>query len=216
MVNSRRADHAADTRRALVHAARRLISRQGYTATSLDEVCARARVTKGALYHHFRNKEELFVAVLDDVEADFVQAGTAAVTGDGDVWDALQAAATGFLEICSRDDTRRIVVEAPAVLGWERCRDTEHRHALSLLRAALEQGTSQGLVDTDNPATLAQLLVALFNEAGMIVAQSPDPNVAREHVARELDRVMSGLRTQPTTLRRAAARRGTSRTGVSQ
>src|SRR5437660_3961614 len=110
MVNSRRADHAADTRRALVHAARRLFSRNGYSATSLDEVCERARVTKGALYHHFTNKQDLFGAVLDDVEADFVRAGATAVTDDSDVWDALQAAATGFLEVCGRNDTRRIVI----------------------------------------------------------------------------------------------------------
>src|SRR5437867_10852268 len=105
MVNSRRADHAADTRRALVHGARRLFSRNGYAATSLDEVCERARVTKGALYHHFANKQDLFAAVLDAVEADFVQSGAAAAADDNDVWDALQSAATGFLEVCGRDDT---------------------------------------------------------------------------------------------------------------
>lgn len=78
--NSRRAAHAADTRRALITAARRLFSRRGYAGTSLDEVCERARVTKGALYHHFQNKEDLFIAVLEEVEADFVRAGTAAVS----------------------------------------------------------------------------------------------------------------------------------------
>src|SRR5438552_18033625 len=116
-VKSRRADHAADTRRGLVTAARRLFAKRGYAATSLDDVCDRARVTKGALYHHFRNKEDLFIAVLEQVEAAFVDAGAAAVGPNADVWDALRAAGEGFLEVCARADTRRVVMEAPAVLG---------------------------------------------------------------------------------------------------
>src|SRR5260221_9119340 len=117
-VKPRRAEHAADTRRALVVAARRLMAKHGYAATNLDDVCARAGVTRGALYHHFRNKEDLFVAVLESVEADFVDAGAAAVTPNVDVWDALRAAGNAFLEVCARADTRQIIVEAPAVLGW--------------------------------------------------------------------------------------------------
>src|SRR5260221_7974126 len=128
-VKPRRAEHAADTRRALVVAARRLMAKHGYAATNLDDVCDRARVTKGALYHHFRNKEDLFVAVLEEVETDFVDAGAAAVDADLDVWDALRASGAAFLEVCTRADTRRIVVEAPAILGWERCRDVEHGQA---------------------------------------------------------------------------------------
>ena len=77
VVKSRRADHAADTRRALVTSARRLFGQRGYTATSLDDICDRAGVTKGALYHHFRNKEDLFVEALEQVEEDLVRAGAA-------------------------------------------------------------------------------------------------------------------------------------------
>src|SRR2546428_4110490 len=110
---SRRAEHAADTRHALVLAARRTFARLGYASTSLDDVCDRARVTKGALYHHFRNKEDLFAAVLDEVEADFVAAGSAAVAPGTDFVTSLQVAGHGFLEVCTRTDTRRIVIEAP-------------------------------------------------------------------------------------------------------
>ena len=194
LVNSRRSAHAADTRRALVAAARRLFSRQGYAATSLDEVCDRARVTKGALYHHFRNKEDLFSAVLEDVEGEFVRAGAAAVAPGADVWESLRSAGTGFLDVCTRGDTRRIVSEAPAVLGWERCRALEDRHALGLLRASLAQAVERGELVSATPDVLAQLLVALFNEAGMIVAGSDATDRARQRVGQELDRILAGLR----------------------
>lgn len=203
-VKSRRAEHAADTRRALVTAARRLISKRGYAATSLDDVCERARVTKGALYHHFRNKEDLFVAVLEEVESDFVEAGAAAVAPNVDVWDALRAAGDAFLEVCARADTRRIIVEAPAVLGWERCRDVEHGQALGLLHSALERAVADGLLTTSSPAVLAQLLTALFNEAGMIVANAADTATARADAGRELDRILTGLRLPA----RRSARKG--------
>ena len=194
VVNSRRSAHAADTKRALVSAARRLFSRHGYAATSLDEVCERARVTKGALYHHFRNKENLFSAVLEDVEDDFVRAAIAAVEPGADVWESLRSAGTGFLEMCTRGDVRRIVMEAPAVLGWERARQLEMANALGLLRTSLEQAVVDGILTSDAPDVLAQLLGAIFNEAGMMVAAADDPDVSRARVGRELDRMLAGLR----------------------
>ena len=194
VVNSRRSAHAADTRRALVTAARRLFSRHGYAATSLDEVCERARVTKGALYHHFRSKEDLFSAVLEDVEDDFVRAAIAAVEPGADVWESLRSAGTGFLEMCTRGDVRRIITEAPAVLGWERARQLEMAHAFGLLRSSLEQAVVDGTLSSGAPDVLAQLLGAIFTEAGMMVAASDDPGVSRAKVSRELDRMLAGLR----------------------
>jgi len=190
---SRQAEHAADTRRALIEAARRLFSRRGYAGTSLDDVCQRARVTKGALYHHFRNKEDLFVAVLEQVEGEFVEAGSARADPAADVWQKLRAAGRSFLEACTRSNTRRIVLEAPAVLGWQRCRDIEGEHVVRLMRAALEEAVGNGLLRSDHPGVLAQLLVALFNEASMIVAGAPDPEAARRAASRELDTIIAGL-----------------------
>jgi AcrR family transcriptional regulator len=193
VVNARRAAHTADTRRALVSSARRLFARRGYAATTLEDVCRRAGVTKGALYHHFRDKEDLFVAVLDQVEFDFVEAGTAAVDDGATVWEALRAAGAGFLDVCARSDTRRIVIEAPAVLGWERCREVENSHAIALLRSALDHAARDSGLASDDPQVLAQLLAAVFNEAGMIVAAATDPNTAHEAVRRELALILRGL-----------------------
>lgn len=200
---SLRSEHAADTRRALVAAARRLFSQRGYSATSLDDVCGRARLTKGALYHHFRSKRELFAAALEQLQQEHVRAGASAGEPGTDLWEQLRLAGRAFVDACARSSARRIVQEAPAVLGWKRCREIEAGHVVRLLRTALEQAAARGLLRSDHPEILAQLLVALFDEAGMIVAAARDPAAARVAVAQQLDSLIGGLRSpQPAALDR--------------
>jgi AcrR family transcriptional regulator len=193
-VKSRRSQHTADSRMALIKAARRLFGERGYAAVSLDEVCRRARLTKGALYHHFENKEDLFLAVYDQVEADLVSAGAEATDGAADLWAQLSGAGRALLDICVRPDARRIILEAPAVLGWAKARAAEEKYALGQLQAGLEAAVSAGVLESDSPGLLAQLLFALFHEAGMSVAAAENPARAKAEVGLELDRVLNGLR----------------------
>jgi len=194
LVKSRRSQHTADTRAGLVKAARRLFAERGYGAVSLDEVCARARVTKGALYHHFESKQDLFLAVYERVEEDLLDAGTNAVPADADFWASLSLAGRAFLDVCARPDTRQIILDAPAVLGWAKARAAEERSALAQLQAGIEAAVDAGLIESSAPRVLAQLLFALFHEAGMTVAASGDRAGTRAEVNTELDRVLLGLR----------------------
>jgi AcrR family transcriptional regulator len=195
-VKSRRSQHTADTRGALLNAARRLFGSRGYGGVSLDEVCARARVTKGALYHHFENKQDLFLGVYEQVEDDLLRAGENAVADadDADFWSQLSAAGRGFLDVCARPDTRQIILDAPAVLGWAKARAAEERSALGQLRAGIEAAVEAGVVESSAPSVLAHLLFALFHEAGLTVAASSDAEAARADVSTELDRILLGLR----------------------
>jgi AcrR family transcriptional regulator len=193
-VKSRRAQHTADTRAALLKAARRLFAQRGYGSVSLDEVCARAGVTKGALYHHFESKQDLFLAVYEQVEEDLLDAGTSAVPADTDFWASLSLAGRAFLDVCARPDARQIILDAPAVLGWAKARAAEERSALGQLQAGVEAAVDAGVIDSSAPAVLAHLLFALFHEAGMTVAASSDAETARAEVSGELDRVVLGLR----------------------
>jgi AcrR family transcriptional regulator len=193
-VKSRRSKHTADTRGALLNAARRLFAQHGYSAVSLDEVSARARVTKGALYHHFENKQDLFLGVYEQVEDDLLRAGVNAVADDADFWSQLSAAGRAFLDVCARPDTRQIILDAPAVLGWAKARAAEERSALGQLQAGIEAAVEAGVIESSAPAVLAHLLFALFHEAGMTVAASSDAEATRGEVSAELDRVILGLR----------------------
>lgn len=193
-VKSRRSQHSEDSRTALIRSARKLFGERGYAAASLDEVASRARVTKGSFYHHFRNKQELFAAVLDQVEQEFVETGAAAVRPGADVYESLRVAGGALLEACARPDISRIVLEAPAVLGWQRCREIENDHAVGLLQAALERAVAEGALVSESPRVLAQLLGAVFNEAGMIVAGASDGPEARSLARVELDGIIESLR----------------------
>ncbi len=150
-------------------------------------------MTKGALYHHFKNKEDLFLAVLDDIEKDFVRAGVAAVDRGDDLWGHLRGGCQAFLEVCGRPDPRRVLVEAPAAVGWERAREVEGRY-LGILRDGLTAATKEGLIETEDPAVLAQLLFGLFGEAATLIVNAPDPVAARRAIGRELDAILAGLR----------------------
>jgi AcrR family transcriptional regulator len=161
---------------------------------SLDEVCEGARVTKGALYHHFENKQDLFLGVYQQVEDDLAAAGSASAPAEGDLLEQLSAAGQTFLDACARSDIRQIIVDAPAVLGWENARACEERTALGQLEAGIEAAVEAGLVESSSPTLLAHLLFALFHEAAMVVATSPEPGKTRAKVSIELDRVLRGLR----------------------
>ena len=193
-LKSRRAVHAADTRRALISAARGCFARQGYTSTTLDDVCDRALVTKGALYHHFQGKAELFSAVYDELGEELVRAGAAAANASDDQWEQLRAGGQAYLRVCARPDVRRIIIEAPVVLGWQACREIDRRHSLGQLETALETAVGAGLLDSGAPRRLAQLLAAMFSEAAMDVAASDHPERAKREVARELDGILAALR----------------------
>jgi AcrR family transcriptional regulator len=191
---SRRARHAADTRQGLVDEARKLFARRGYHAASLDEVCDQAEVTKGALYHHFANKEALFLAVLDDVEKDLVRAGTTASESTGDMWDQVRIGCQAFLDACVHPNTGRILIEARTALVWERARQIERRY-LDVLGDMLANAAAEGIIETTRPAILAQMLFGLFAESASMIARAPDPSVERHDVGQELDTILAGLCT---------------------
>ncbi len=185
--------HAADTRQALIREARSLIAEHGYRDMLLSDVCMAAGVTKGALYHHFDSKEDLFVAVLNDVEQDFIEAGMSAADEGADTWDLVRSGCQAFLDQCMEPDTGRILNEATAAIGWERAHEVEGRY-VALLATMLGAAADQGVIAAENPETLARLLFAMFGEAAAIIAGTADSESARRDVGREVDVVLESLR----------------------
>src|SRR6478735_12538626 len=143
---SRRQQYSASTKRALVDVAEQLFTESGYAATSLDAIVAGARVTKGALYHHFSGKQALFEAVFERVEDDAARAIQKALKGHRDPWEKATAGLRAFLTVVQEPTYRRIVIqEGPAVLGYERFREQEERSTLGIVqdivRSVLESST---------------------------------------------------------------------------
>ena len=198
-VKSRRAEHIQDTQAAVLRAARELFAAKGYAGTGTEEIVARARVTRGALYHHFRDKADLFRAVMQAVAADLAERLVAQqlsrATGAVSAWDQLREGFQAFLDACTGSDFQRIVlVDGPAVLGHGAWTDLVEHHGLGLLRALLRRAIDDGQIDPLPVDPLARLLAALIGEASLYIAQATDPARARREAGAALDRILSGLR----------------------
>jgi len=175
---------------ALVTAARELFARDGYDATSLDAVAAAAGVTKGAVYHHFNGKRELFAAVFQEEAARLGEVVAAAYARKRDSWRAFEAACIAFLEACLDPGVRQILLlDAEAALGWERVRELE-RNMLSMSEVAIASAIAEGRIARRDPAPLAQLLFGTLCEAAMVVARAEDQHAAQRGIVGEIRRML--------------------------
>jgi len=210
-VNSRRAEHVQDTRSALLDAARQLFAEKGYAGTGTEEIVARARVTRGALYHHFADKAGLFRAVMEAVAAELAQQLitrqlSRAAPGTEGAWDQLRDGVQAFLDACTGSDFQRIVlIEGPAVLGPGAWGDLVEHHGLGLLRTWLQRAIDDHQIDPLPADPLARVLGALIAEASLYVGQAAEPVRARAEVGATIDRILTGLRSEPASMVRPAA-----------
>jgi len=190
-----RAQRGVATRTALIAAARELFVTKGYFATGTEEIVAKAKVgTRGALYHHFADKQALFRAVFEAVEEDLL---ARAITDDvaPDAWQQLVAGLQGFLTAALEPEVQRIIlVDGPAVLGWNDWRELEARYGVTVIEAALEMAMDQGTIRTQPRRELAHLILAAVDEAALLVAHSDDPEAARRNASEALGQLLEGLR----------------------
>lgn len=192
----RRAAHVEDTRAALLAAAHILFTEKGYAATGTEEIVQRAGLTRGALYHHFRNKEDLFRAVLEQVEeeliTDLVAAGGAPAP---DFWAGFRQGCQRFLDACDDPAVRQIMlVDGPAVLGWAQCREIGLPYGFGALHRSLDEALKLGVLDPQPVEPLAHLLIATISEAALYIAAAEQPEAARAEMGGALDRLLQSLR----------------------
>jgi AcrR family transcriptional regulator len=191
-----RAEQSGATRAALVAAARELFAERGYASVGTEEIVRRARVTRGALYHHFEDKKDLFRAVHEGLEAELAQTIGAQLAAGG-ATDALELLRTGvrtFLDACTDRALARIVlVDAPSVLGWREWREIDERHGLGLVTAGLQAAMDAGDIAAQPVKPLAHLLLGAMGEAGMLIANAADPDATRREVEPALLALLEGL-----------------------
>ncbi|HVX45080.1 MAG TPA: TetR/AcrR family transcriptional regulator [Mycobacteriales bacterium] len=199
-VKSRRAEHVADTRVALVQAARELFAQRGFAGTGTEEIVAHARVTRGALYHHFKDKADLFQAVMASAAGDLAQRLIQEQTERSPdeqgsmAWDDLRTGFQHYLDACLDSDFQRIVlIDGPAVLGHDAWNDLVEKFGVNLLREYLKEAMTAGQIDTVPVDPLARLLAALIGEASLYIARAPDSAQARVDTGVTLDRILIGL-----------------------
>ncbi len=187
------AERTEATTNALVDAARQLFARDGYDATSLDSVAARAGVTKGALYHHFEGKRQLFEAVFAREVERMATPLVAAYARKKDPWDAFAAGCRTFLDECLDPELQRIVLmDAAAAIGWEEVRRLESP-LLDMMELGISTAVEAGRIASRPPGPLARFLYGALCETAMVVARADDQKAAHRQAVGEITRVLDGL-----------------------
>jgi AcrR family transcriptional regulator len=188
------AQRAEATREALIVAARRLFVQKGYFDTGTEEIVAAAGVgTRGALYHHFADKRALFREVFERVEQDLL-ANAAKGKVATDAYSRLRNGLLGFLDASVTPEVQRIMlIDGPAVLGWQEWRDLEEQYGLGSIQELLSLAVKEGTIAKQPIAVLAHVLLAAVDEAALYIANAKKPSVARDESVLTVDALLSGL-----------------------
>ena len=163
-----------------------LFAERGYAGVGTEEIVARAGVTRGALYHHFADKRDLFRAVHEELEEKLVADIADQIGGIDDPWKLIVTGVRAFLDACTDPALMQISLsDAPAVLGWAQWREIDARYGLGLI--------GFGLLAPQPVRPLAHLLMGAMDEAAMVIANADDPAAARKEVEPPLIALLEGL-----------------------
>ena len=189
---------AADTRALLVKTGRRLFAKRGYGAVSGEEVVAASRLTRGALYHHFDGKAGLFRAVVVDAMKEVNDRVAKAAGGATDPWKALEFGIRAFLDVCTAPDLQRVLlVDGPAVLGWQAWRELDLEHGVGLLREVLRRAVAAGQMAVPDVDTASHLIAGALIDGAMIIATARGRSSVRHQVEQSMLAMLRGFAPSP-------------------
>lgn len=188
------AERSAGTRAVLVAAATGLFAEKGYAAAGREEIVAAAGVTRGAMYHHFADKADLFRAVFEEVEAQvMLQVAEAAMT-ESDPIEQLRRGCHAYLDVATDPGVRRIcIIDAPAVLDEAVRREIATDNALGVVREGLRAAIAAGRMREQPVDSLAHLLLATLMAAAQYIAMADDPETALRDAGVSIDNLLDGL-----------------------
>ncbi|OBI84974.1 TetR/AcrR family transcriptional regulator [Mycobacterium asiaticum] len=187
------------TRRDLIDAGRELFVQRGYFNTSIGDLVDKSGVgTRGAFYHHFKDKAELFRAVFEEVENDLTLRSIAAPPQGTDPWQRLSRGLHGFLDAALEPEVQRVMlVDGPAVLGWRELRAIQENNSIALINEKVREAIADGIIDDQPVGELTHMIVAAVEEASKLVAHAANPTQARRRAAKILDRLLLSFAVEP-------------------
>ncbi len=187
-------DKGSSTRQHILAEATRLFTTHGYEETSIDAILKACAISRGALYHHFGSKDQLFEAVFEAIEEEVASATVAASRAAGDPAASLRAGCKVFLQMARIDRVRQIaLIDAPSVLGWRRWREIEERHGFGMLKEGLRAATNAKGRKKEPVEELAHMLLASIIEAALLVTRADDPEAASRSGMAALDKLIDGI-----------------------
>jgi AcrR family transcriptional regulator len=193
------AERSASTRRVLLDAARSLFAEKGYHVAAAEEIVRRAGLTRGALYHHFEDKKDLFRVVVDEMEGEIDEEIEAAERAKSSLPEAVMAGYRTFIDAVLDPEMRRtFFLDGPSVLGWG-WREIDARHAVGKIEEGLEALIAEGFMEPQPVGPLARLINGTLLEAAFFVAASEDTETARDEAWGAMERLVSGLMSRRST-----------------
>jgi AcrR family transcriptional regulator len=194
-VKRTQAERSEATRSALIRAGRELFGARGYGAVGTEEIVARAGVTRGALYHQFADKQDLFRAVVEALEQDVIGRVGRSLAGVSGPGEALTAMMGGWLDVCEDDEVQRILLlDAPGVLGWDEWRAIGHRYGLGEVVGLLEAAMEDGAIARQPATPLGHVVIGALDEAALYLARADGSPTTRREVDDVIDRLVDSLR----------------------
>ena len=193
------AERSEGTRTALLDAARALFAAHGYAGASSEAIVAAAGVSRGALQHHFVDKQSLFAAVYEQVESEVVQVTAEAgmAVGHDDPLEVLRAGCHAYLDAVLDPSVQRIcAIDGPAVLPPDVRNEITDRYALGLVREVVEHAVAQGEIDPAPVEPLTKMLLAAVMAAAEFVATAADHAAARDEAGRTVDLLLLSLKRE--------------------
>ena len=191
---SGRVEQGQATRQQIVVVATDLFARHGYEGTSIEAVLAASEVSRGALYHHFASKEALFEAVLERVEQGIAKRIVAAASVGPDAVGRLRAGCLAWLRIAEDPTAQQIaLIDAPSVVGWQKWREIDGRHAFGLLKGALAAVAAEGRIRPELVEVLAHMLLAALLELALVIARADKPRAALKTGEAAVDELLQRL-----------------------
>jgi AcrR family transcriptional regulator len=192
-----RIERGKATRERLIEAGRALFGERGYDATSIEAILEAADVRRGALYHHFESKQELFDAVMDRVVGEIAEKVRRAAGAEKDPVDALRAGCSVWLKMALDPAVQRIaLIDPPSVVGWTRWRALDEEHTLGGLRHNLQLIAEQGRLAPGDVDLLAHMILAAVNEAALMIARADKPRAALKQGQATVETLLDGLITR--------------------
>jgi AcrR family transcriptional regulator len=183
---------------ALLEAARLEFATQGYLTAKTESIVEAAGVTRGALYHHFRDKAALFDALVELMQDEIAREVAQAAKAEQSPFAALRAGCNAYLDCCTRPDVRQVVlVDGPAVLGWERWRELDERHAYQSTVQAVRSCIRAGEIVPVDPEPMARVLMAAVTQVGLDIGRTDDPVRQRRELGEALTVLLERLRANP-------------------
>ena len=193
---TRRQEYSAATKRALIEVALERFAQQGYAGTSLDEIVAGARVTKGALYHHFKGKQELFEAAFVWVQEAAAERIRSTIRSTKDPWEKAVTGLREFLAVTRTEAYRRIVIqEGPAVLGYERYRELEEHSTFGLVQDIVSSLLGSYALPASTLEAFTRLFFGAMSATGASVSAAEDPQQASDDAEGAIVLVLAGIRS---------------------